>query len=141
MVVRGVSSGVLHEEILGTIKSSEKVEEIVGILSKCRQGVKHFQHRHDDSAPQSSFPSCGEQLMFTQCLSTTNLLQHIPTQVMVFDQQNFSNDRRTRSLLYKRLDNSNLIILLHLYYVTFDVNLKLKDRHDFSLLHASSCIL
>ena len=90
MVVRGVSSGVLHEEILGTIKSSEKVEEIVGILSKCRQGVKHFQHGHDNSAPQSSFPSCGEQLMFMQCLSTTNLLQHhIPTHVMVFDQQNF----------------------------------------------------
>ena len=35
MVVCGVSSGVLHEEILGTIKSSEKVEEIVGTLSKC----------------------------------------------------------------------------------------------------------
>ena len=60
---------------------------------------------------------------------------------MVFDQQNFSNDRRTRLLLCKRLDNGNLIVLLDLYYVTFDVNLKLKDRYDFSLLHASSCIL
>ena len=141
MVVHGVSSGVLHEEILGIIKSSEKVEEIVGVLSKCRQGVKHFQHGNDDSAPQSSFPSYGEQLMFTQCLSTTNLLQHIPTHLMVFDQQNFSNDRRTCLLLCKRLDNGNLIVLLDLYYATFDVNLKLKDRYDFSLLHASSCIL
>ena len=140
MVVHGVSSGVLHEEILGTIKSSEKIEEIVGVLSKCRQGVKHFQHDH--SAPQSSFPSCGEQLMFTQCLSTANLLQHyIPTHIMVFDQQNFSNDHRTCSLLCKRLDNSNLIVLLDLYYATFDVNLKLKDRYDFSLLHTSLCIL
>ena len=60
---------------------------------------------------------------------------------MVFDQQNFSNDHKTRSLLCKRLDNGNLIILLDLCHVIFDVNLKLKDRYDFSLLHASSCIL
>ena len=135
VVVRGVSSGVLHEEILGTIKSSEKVEDIVGILSKCRQGVKHFQHGHD--SVQSSFPSCEQS--FTQCPSTN--LKHIPTHVMMFDQKNFSNDHRICSLLCKRLDNGNLIVLLDLHYATFDVNLKLKDRYDFSLLHASSCIL
>ena len=63
---------------------------------------------------------------------------------MVFDQLHGgdSGGRRTRTLLWKRLDEGNLSVLLDLYYSIFNTSeFSLQSRHDFSLLHTSSCIL
>ena len=100
--MRGVSSGVLHEEMLGIIDSPKKVQDIVNVIARCRKGVKQFQQQGgqvEELFP--SLPTCGKQ---QQCLHS---LPHIPTHVMVFDQGGDSGGHRTRTLLCKRLDDGN----------------------------------
>ena len=102
-MVRGVSSGVLHEEMLGIINSPKKVQDIVNVIARCRKGVKQFQQQGgqvEELFP--SLPTCGKQ---QQCLHS---LPHIPTHVMVFDQGGDSGGCRTRTLLCKRLDDGKL---------------------------------
>ena len=141
-LVRGVSSGVLHEEMLGIINSLKKVQDIVNVIARCRKGIKQFQQQGGGE----EFPSLpvekesgGKQ---QQCLHS---LPHIPTHVMVFDQLHGGDSgggHRTRTLLCKKLDEGNLSVLLNLYYSIFNTaEFLLQSRYDFSLLHASSCIL
>ena len=115
-LVCGVSSGVLHEEMLGIIDSPKKVQDIVNVIARCRKGVKQFQEQGgqvEELFP--SLPICGKQ---QQCLHS---LPHVPTHVMVFDQHGGdSGGRRTRTLLCKRLDDGNLSVLLDLYYLIFN---------------------
>ena len=143
-LVRGVSSGVLHEEVLGIINSSKKVQDIANVIARCRKGMKQFQQQGGGEVEE--FPSLpakkesgGKQ---QQCLHS---LPHIPTHVMVFDQLHSGDSgggRRTRTLLCKKLDNGNLSVLLDLYYSIFNTaEFSLQSRYDFSLLHTSSCIL
>ena len=108
--------------MLGKINSLKKVQDIVNVIARCSKGVKH----------------CGKQ---QQCLHS---LPHIPTHVMVFDQLHGgdSGGRRMCTLLCKRLDDSNLSVLLDLYYSIFNTSeFSLQSRYGFSLLHTSSCIL
>ena len=138
-MVRGVSSGVLHEEMLGIINSSKKVQDIVNVITRCRKGIKQFQkQRGGEEFP--SLPTGGKQ---QQCLHS---LPHIPTHVMVFDQlhggDSSGGGRRMHTLLCKKLDDGNLSVLLDLYYSIFNTaEFSLQSRYDFSLLHTSSCIL
>ena len=118
-LVHGVSSGVLHKEMLGIINSLKKVQDIVNVIARCRKGVKQFQQQGgqvEELFP--SLPTCGKQ---QQCLHS---LPHIPTHVMVFDQLHGgdSGGRRTRTLLCKRLDDGNLSVLLDLYYSIFNTS-------------------
>ena len=141
---RGVSSGVLHEEMLGVINSSKKVQDIVNVIARCRKGVKQFQQQggkvEEFPLPPKKNNSGGKQ---QQCC--LHSLPHIPTHVMVFDQQLHGGDsgrRRMRTLLCKKLDDGNLSVLLDLYYLIFNTaEVSLQSRYDFSLLHTSSCIL
>ena len=138
-LVRGVSSGVLHEEMLGIINSPKMVQDIVNVIARCRKGVKQFQQQGgqvEELFP--SLPTCGKQ---QQCLHS---LPQIPTHVMVFDQLHGgdSGGHRRRTLLCKRLDDGNLSVLLDLYYSIFNTSeFSLQSRYDFLLLHTSSCIL
>ena len=138
--MRGVSSGVLHEEMLGIINSSKKVQDIVNVIARCRKGIKQFQQQAGgEEFP--SLPAGGKQQQ--QCLHS---LPHIPTHVMIFDQlhggDSSGGGHRTRTLLCKKLDDSNLSVLLDLYYSIFNTaEFSLQSRYDFSLLHTSSCIL
>ena len=123
-MVCGVSSGVLHEEMLGIINSSKKVQDIVNVIARCRKGIKQFQQQGGGEVEE--FPSLptkknnvsGKQ---QQCLHS---LPHIPTHVMVFNQLQHGGDsgggRRTRTLLCKKLDYGNLSVLLDLYYSIFN---------------------
>ena len=98
-LVRGVSSGVLHEEMLGIINSSKKVQDIVNVIARCRKGIKQFQQGGEEF-PLPDNVSGGKQ---QQCLHN---LPHIPTHVMVFDQLQHGNSgggRRTRTLFVKNL--------------------------------------
>ena len=56
---------------------------------------------------------------------------------MVSDQQLHGGDsggHRTRTLLYKKLDDGNLNVLLDLYYSIFNTaEFSLQSRYDFSL--------
>ena len=143
-MVRGVSSGVLHEEMLGIINSLKKVQDIVNVIARCRKDIKQFQQQGGGE----EFPSLpaekesgGKQQQ--QCLHS---LPHIPTHVMVFDQlhggDSSGGGHRTRTLLCKKLDDGNLSVLLHLYYSVFNAaEFSLQSRYNFSLLHTSSCIL
>ena len=143
-MVRGVSSGVLHEEMLGIINSSKKVQDIVNVIARCRKGIKQFQQQGGGE----EFPSLpaekesgGKQQQ--QCLHS---LPHIPTHVMVFDQlhggDSSGGGHRTRTLLCKKLSDGNLSVLLDLYYSIFNIaEFSLQSRYDFLLLHTSSCIL
>ena len=144
-MVRGVSSGVLHEEMLGIINSSKKVQDIVNVIVRCRKGIKQFQQQGGEVEELSSLPtkkeSGGKQQQ--QCLHS---LPHIPTHVMVFDQlhggDSSGGGHRTRTLLCKKLSDGNLSVLLDLYYSIFNTaEFSLQSRYDFSLLHTSSCIL
>ena len=138
-LVHGVSSGVLHEEMLGIINSLKKVQDIVNVIARCRKGVKQFQQQGgqvEELFP--SLPTCGKQ---QQCLHS---LPHIPTHVMVFDQLHGGDSGGCRmcTLLCKRLDDGNLSVLLDLYYSIFNTSeFSLQSRYGFSLLHTSSCIL
>ena len=125
--------------MLGIINSSKKVQDIVNVIARCRKGIKQFQQQ-GGGEEFPSLPTGGKQ---QQCLHS---LPHIPTHVMVFDQlhggDSSSGRRRTRTLLCKKLDDSNLSVLLDLYYSIFNTaELLLQSRYDFSLLHTSSCIL
>ena len=62
--VRGVSSGVLHEEMLGIINSSKKVQDIVNVIARCRKGIKQFQQQ-EGGEEFPSLPAGGKQ---QQCL-------------------------------------------------------------------------
>ena len=138
-MVRGVSSGVLHEEMLGIMNSSKKVQDIVNVIARCRKGIRQFQQQ-GGGEEFPSLPAGGKQQQ--QCLHS---LPHIPTHVMVFDQLHGGDSggrRRTRTLLCKKLDDGNLSVLLDLYYLIFNTaEFSLQSRYDFSLLHTSSCIL
>ena len=133
-------SGVLHEEMLGIINSSKKVQDIVNIIVRCRKGIKQFQQQGgDEEFPSLPTENGGKQQQ--QCLHS---LPHIPTHVMVFDQLHGgdSGGRRTRTLLCKKLDDGNLSVLLDLYYSIFNTaEFLLQSRYDFLLLHTSLCIL
>ena len=97
--------------MLGIIDSPKKVQDIVNAIARYRKGVKQFQQQSgqvEELFP--SLPTCGKQ---QQCLHS---LPHIPTHIMVFDQGGDSGRRRTRTLLCKRLNDSNLSVLLDLYY-------------------------
>ena len=143
-LVHGVSSGVLHEEMLGIINSSKKVQDIVNVIARCRKGIKQFQQQGGGE----EFPSLpaekesgGKQQK--QCLHS---LPHIPTYVMVFDQLHSGDSsgggHRMSTLLCKKLNDGNLSVLLDLYYSIFNTaEFSLQSRYDFLLLHTSSCIL
>ena len=140
-MVCGVSSGVLHEEMLGIINSSKKVQDIVNVIARCRKGIKQFQQQ-GGGEEFPSLPTGGKQQQ-QQCLHS---LPHIPTHVMVFDQlhggDSSSGGHRMCTLLCKKLDDGNLSVLLDLYYSIFNTaEFSLQSRYDFSLLHTSSCIL
>ena len=145
-LVRGVSSGVLHEEMLGIISSSKKVQDIVNIIARCRKGIKQFQQQGGEV--EELFPSLPTEKESggkkqQQCLHS---LPHIPTHIMIFDQlhggDSSGGGHRTRTLLCKKLDDGNLSVLLDLYYLIFNIaEFLLQSRYDFSLLHTSSCIL
>ena len=124
--------------MLGLIDPPKKVQDIVNVIARCRKGVKQFQQQGgqvEELFP--SLPACGKQ---QQCLHS---LLHIPTHVMVFDQHGGdSGGHRTHTLLCKKLDDSNLSVLLDLYYSIFNTaEFSLQSRYNFSLLHTSSCIL
>ena len=132
--------------MLGIINSSKKVQDIVNVIVGCRKGVKQFQQQ---GGKVEEFPlpheekndSGGKQ---QQCC--LHSLPHIPTHVMVFDQQLHGGDssgrHRMRTLLCKKLNDGNLSLLLDLYYSIFNTaEFSLQSRYDFSLLHTSSCIL
>ena len=86
-LVRGVSSGVLHEEMLGMIDSPKKVQDIVNVTARCRKGIKQFQQQGGEVEELfPSLPAGGKQ---QQCLHS---LPHIPTHVMVFDQLQHGGD-------------------------------------------------
>ena len=125
--------------MLGIINSSKKVQDIVNVIARCRKGIKQFREGGEVEFPVPEKDSGGKQ---QQCLHS---LPHIPTHVMVFDQQLHGGDsggRRMRTLLYKKLDDGNLNVLLDLYYSIFNTaEFSLQSRYDFSLLHTSSCIL
>ena len=141
-MVRGVSSGVLHEEILGIIDLLEKVQDIVNVIARCRKDIKQFQQQ--GGQVEELFPSLPTGVkQQQQCLHS---LPHIPTHVMVLDQQHDGDSSggrcRTRTLLCKKLDDGNLSVLLDLYYSIFNTaEFSLQSRYNFSLLHTSSCIL
>ena len=142
-MVRGVSSGVLHEEMLGIINSSKKVQDIVNVIARCRKGIKQFQQQGGGEEFPSLPAENGGKQQQQQCLHS---LPHIPTHVMVFDQLHSGDSsgggRRMRTLLCKKLDDGNLSVLLDLYYSIFNTaEFLLQSRYDFSLLHTSSCIL
>ena len=142
-LVRGVSSGVLHEEMLGVINSSKKLQDIVNVIARCRKGIKQFQQEPGEveefPLPPEEKNDSGKQ---QKCLHS---LPHIPTHIMVFDQLQHTDSgggHRTHTLLCKKLDDGNLSVLLDLYYSIFNTaELSLQSRYDFSLLHTSSCIL
>ena len=141
-LVCGVSSGVLHEEMLGIINSSRKVQDIVNVIARCTKGIKQFQQGgkvEEFLSLTTEKESGGKQ---QQCLHS---LPHIPTHVMIFDQLHGGDSgggRRTRTLLCKKLDDGNLSVLLNLYYSIFNTaEFSLQSRYDFSLLHTSLCIL
>ena len=136
-LAHGVSSGVLHEEMLGIINLSKKVQDIVNVIARCRKGIKQFQQGEVEEFPLPDNVSGGKQ---QQCLHS---LPHIPTHIMVFDRLcGDSGGHRTRTLLCKKLDDGNLSVLLNLYYSIFNAaEFSLQSRYNFSLLHTSSCIL
>ena len=138
-LVHGVSSGVLHEEMLGIINSPKKVQDIVNIIARCKEGIKKFQQQGE----VEEFPSLptekesgGKQ---QQCLHS---LSHIPTHVMVVGGDSSGGGCRTCTLLCKKLDDGNLSVLLDLYYLILNTaEFSSQSRYDFSLLHTSLCIL
>ena len=136
-MVRGVSSGVLHKEMLGIMNSSKKVQDIVNVIARCRKGIRQFQQQ-GGGEEFPSLPAGGKQQQQQQCLHS---LPHIPTHVMVFDQLHGGDSgggRRTHTLLCKKLDDGNLSVLLDLYYLIFNTaEFSLQSRYDFSLLHTS----
>ena len=141
-LVHGVSSGVLHEEMLGIINSSKKVQDVVNIIARCRKGIKQFQQQ-GGGEEFPSFPTENDGKQQQQCLHS---LPHIPTHVMVFDQQHGGDSsggrHRTSTLLCKKLDDGNLSVLLDLYYSIFNTaEFLLQSRYNFLLLHTSLCIL
>ena len=115
----------------------------MNVIARCRKGIKQFQQEQGEVEEFPSLPtekeSGGKQ---QQCLHS---LPHIPTHVMVFDQLHSGDSgggRRTHILLCKKLNDSNLSVLLDLYYSIFNTaEFSLQSRCDFSLLHTSSCIL
>ena len=50
-LVHGVSSGVLHKEMLGILNSSEKVQDIMNVIARCRKGIKQFQEEGEVEFP------------------------------------------------------------------------------------------
>ena len=107
--------------MLGIINSSKKVQDIVNVIARSRKGIKQFQQQGGEVEEFPSLPtekeSGGKQ---QQCLHS---LPHIPTDVMVFDQLHGGDSgggHRTRTLLCKKLDDSNLRVLLDLYYSIFN---------------------
>ena len=139
-MVHGVSSGVLHEEMLSIINSSKKVQDIVNVIARCRKGIMQFQQQGGGEEFPSLPDSGGKQ---QQCLHS---LPHIPTHVMVLEQLQHGGDsgggHRMHTLLCKKLDDGNLSVLLNLYYSIFNTaEFSLQSRYHFSLLHTSSCIL
>ena len=126
--------------MLGIINSSKKVQDIVNVIARCRKGIKQFQQGGEVEEFPLPNDSGGKQ---QQCLHS---LPHIPTHVMVFDQQLHHGDSgggcRTHTLLCKRLDDGNLSVLLDLYYSILNTaEFSLQSRYDFLLLHTSSSIL
>ena len=129
--------------MLGIINSSNKVQDIVNLIARCRKGIKQFQQQGGGEEFPSLPTENGGKQQQQQCLHS---LPHIPTHVMVFDQlhsgDSSSAGHRTRTLLCKKLDDGNLSVLLDLYYSIFNTaEFLLQSRYDFSLLHTSSCIL
>ena len=127
--------------MLGIMNSLKKVQDIVNVIARCRKGIRQFQ-QEGGGEEFPSLPAGGKQQQQQQCLHS---LPHIPTHLMVFDQLHGGDSgggRRTRTLLCKKLDDSNLSVLLDLYYSIFNTaEFLLQSRYDFSLLHTSSCIL
>ena len=131
--------------MLGIINSSKKVQDIVNIIvniiARCRKGIKQFQQQGGgEEFPSLPTENGGKQQQ--QCLHS---LPHIPTHVMVFDQLHGGDSSgggcRTHTLLCKKLDDSNLSVLLDLYYlISNTAEFSLQCRYDFSLLNTSSCI-
>ena len=131
--------------MLGIINSLKKVQDIVNVIVRCREGIKQFQQQGGGE----EFPSLpakkesGGKQQQQQCLHS---LPHIPTHIMVFDQLHSGDSsgggHRTHTLLCKNLDDGNLSVLLDLYYSIFNTaEFLLQSRYDFSLLNTSSCIL
>ena len=111
----------------------------MNVIARCRKGIKQFQQQ-GGGEEFPSLPAGGKQQQ------SLHSLPHIPTHVMVFDQLHSGDSSggrcRTRTLLCKKLDDSNLSVLLNLYYSIFNTaEFSLQSRYDFSLLHTSSCIL
>ena len=127
--------------MLGVIDSPIKVQDIVNIIARCRKGIKQFQQQ--GGQVEELFPSLPTDKQHQQCLHS---LLHIPTHLMVFDQQHGGDSsgggHRMCTLLCKKLDDGNLSVLLDLYYSIFNTaEFCLQSRYDFLLLHTSLCIL
>ena len=58
-LVRGVSSRVLHKEMLGIIDLPKKVQDILNIIARCRKGVKQSQQQGEVEELFPSLPDSG----------------------------------------------------------------------------------
>ena len=74
--------------MLGIINSSKKVQDIVNVIASCRKGIKQFQEEEGEveEFPLPENDSGGKQQQYLHSLP------HIPTHVMVFDQQLHGGD-------------------------------------------------
>ena len=101
--------------MLGIINSLKKVQDIVNVIARCRKGIKQFQEEGGEVEfplpdKENNDDSDGKQ---QQCLHS---LPHIPTHVMVFDQQLHGGDsgggHRMHRLLCEKFNDGNLNVLL-----------------------------
>ena len=125
--------------MLGIIDSPKKAQDIVNIIARCRKGVKQFQQQGGKvekfPLPHKEKNDSGSKQQ--QCC--LHSLPHIPTHVIVFDQQLHGGDSsggcRTHTLLCKKLDDGNLSVLLDLYYSIFNAaEFSLQSRYDFFII-------
>ena len=136
-VIRGLSSEVLHDNVLTTVGAKEQIQTIVDTLKKCHGLVKHFQHGNDNvEFPFQLQPSSSNPLTNNNDHREINCimhLTHLPTHILLFDQVD-SGESRICAFLCRRIDERNLCIMLGLYYASFDEKLSAKDRYEWSLL-------
>ena len=145
VIIRGVSSEVLHDHVLTMVGAKEQIQTIVNTLKKCHVLIKHFQCGNDNVEfpfllqPSSSDPltNNNDQRHEINCIMH---LTHLPTHVLLFDQVD-SGKNRICAFLCRQIGKRNLCIMLDLYYASFDEKLLAKDRYEWSLLYTSSCLL